>query len=232
MTTRGFKYVWSGPVRIIHWAVFLSVLVLLVTGNYIAHTPSAITPEGEPYDTFFMAQMRFAHFLAAIVFDVAIFASIYLIFFSSFHAPWRILLPTPTNLKRSWIQLKYYWRLSGESVDYEYEDPVDIISFLSFHILAILLMVTGFALYVASYAIDWWWPWLLHLTTDWFVALMGGLKNVRIAHHVMWWLIVIWALIHIYFQIWKTIKFRTGNLDAIVGGYRYNGTVTAQRPRD
>jgi Ni,Fe-hydrogenase I cytochrome b subunit len=48
----------------------------------------------------------------------------------------------------------------------------------------------------------------------------------------MWWLIVIWALVHVYFQIWKTIKFRTGNLDAIVGGYRYNGTTTAQRRHD
>jgi len=25
----------------------------------------------------------------------------------------------------------------------------------------------------------------------------------------------------VYFQLWKTIKFKTGNLDAIIGGYRY-----------
>jgi Ni/Fe-hydrogenase 1 B-type cytochrome subunit len=215
------KYVWSWPVRAVHWTVFLSVAVLLVTGTYIAHTPMYISPTGEPVDTFFMATARFVHLVAAVVFDIAIFVSIYLIFFSVFHAPWRDLLPTPRNLKRFWIQLKYYWRLSGERVEYEYEDPIDIISFLTFHILAILLMFTGFAMYAASYAVNWWWPNLLHLTTDWVVWLMGGLKNVRIAHHAMWWLIVIWILVHIYFQIWKTIKFRTGNVDAIIGGYRY-----------
>lgn len=220
-TDKNIRYVWSGPVRMIHWTVFLSVFVLLITGNYIAHTPSFISPSGEPVVTFFMAQMRFIHFVAAVVFDVAILVSIYLIFFSTFHAPWRDLLPTPKNLKKFWIQLKYYFRLSGERVDYEYGDPIDIISWLSFHILAILLILTGFALYVAQYPINWWWPALLHFATDWVVALFGGLINVRSAHHIMWWLILVWVVIHVYFQLWKTIKFKTGNLDAIIGGYRY-----------
>jgi len=221
MQDTNIKYVWTGTVRIVHWTVFLSVLVLLVTGNYIAHTPSAISPGGEPVDTFFMAQMRFIHFVAAIVFDIAIFVSIYLIFFSTFHAPWKDLLPTPTNLKKFWVQLKYYWRIKGERIEYEYEDPIDIISFLSFHVLALLLMATGFALYAAPYVTDWWWPKFLHLTTDWIVVLLGGLQNVRTAHHIMWWLIVVWVIVHVYFQVWKTVKFKTGNLDAIVGGYRY-----------
>lgn len=221
MANKNIKYVWSGPVRIIHWTVFLSVVVLLITGNYIAHTPGFISPSGEPAESFFMANMRLVHYIAAIVFDVAVLVSIYLIFFSTFHAPWRDLLPTPTNLKRFWTQLKYYIRLSGEQIEYEYEDPIDIISFLSFHILAILLMLTGFALYVVQYATNWWWPALLRLTTDWVVGLLGGLQNVRTAHHVMWWLILAWVIVHVYFQVWKTVKFRTGNLDAIIGGYRY-----------
>ncbi|MFQ5605287.1 MAG: Ni/Fe-hydrogenase, b-type cytochrome subunit [bacterium] len=220
MADRKMKYVWSGTVRIIHWTIFLSVVVLLITGNYIAHTPSFISPDGEPAETFFMAQMRFIHFVAAIVFDVAILLSIYLIFFSTFHAPWKELLPTPRNLKKFWIQLKYYFKLSGENVKYEYEDPIDIISFLSFHILAILLIFTGFALYVVQYAINWWWPALLHFATDWIVALFGGLQNVRSAHHIMWWLILVWFVIHVYFQIWKSIKFKTGNINAIISGYR------------
>jgi Ni/Fe-hydrogenase 1 B-type cytochrome subunit len=215
------KYVWSGPVRFLHWITFLSVLVLLVTGNYIAHTPTYVSPSGEPYQNFFMAQMRFVHFVAAVVFDVAILVSIYLIFFSTFHAPWRDLIPNSTNLKKFWVQLKYYFRLSGEKVDYEYEDPVDIISWLSFHILAVLLMLTGFALYVASFSLDWWWPRFLHLTTDWVVSLFGGLQGTRLAHHIMWWLILVWVVIHVYFQIWKTVKLKTGNIDAIFGGYRY-----------
>jgi Ni/Fe-hydrogenase 1 B-type cytochrome subunit len=223
MDDKNIKYVWSASVRIIHWTVFLSVVVLLVTGIYIAYTPVYISPDGEPVNTFFMAQMRFIHFIAAIVFDIAIFLSIYLIFFSVFRASWKDLLPTPANIKRCWQQLKYYWRLSGDKIRYEYEDPVDIISFLSFHILAILLMFTGFALYVAQYSIEWWWPNFLHITTDWVVVVLGGLKNVRFAHHIMWWLILVWVLVHVYFQVWKTIKFKTGNLDAIIGGYRYNG---------
>ncbi len=59
------------------------------------------------------------------------------------------------------------------------------------------------------------------MVAGWVVALLGGLGNVRTAHHIMWWLVLAWAVIHVYFQVWKTIKFKTGNLDAIVGGYRY-----------
>ncbi len=221
MTDKKIRYVWPASVRIIHWTVFLSVAVLLVTGLYIAYTPAYIAPDGEPVNTFFMAQVRFIHFVAAAVFDVAIFVTIYLIFFSTFRKRWKDLWPTATNLKKFWIQLKFYFRLSGERVRYEYEDPIDIMSFMSFHILAILLMFTGFALYVAQYAINWWWPALLHFTTDWVVDLLGGLKNVRTAHHILWWLILVWVVVHVYFQLWKTIKFKTGNLDAIIGGYRY-----------
>ncbi|MFQ5751133.1 MAG: cytochrome b/b6 domain-containing protein, partial [bacterium] len=144
MADKNIKYVWSGPVRIIHWTVFLSVLVLLLTGNYIAHTPSFISPRGEPVNTFFMAQMRFIHFVAAVVFDVSVLVAIYLIFFSTFHAPWKDLLPTPRNLKKFWIQLKYYFTLSGERIDYEFEDPIDIISFLSFYILRARLLFLSF----------------------------------------------------------------------------------------
>ncbi len=223
MADKNITYVWSASVRIIHWTVFISVIVLLLSGLYIAYTPIYIIPDGEPVGTFFMAQIRFIHFVAAVIFDIAIFVSIYLIFFSVFRAAWRDLLPTAGNFKKFWIQLKYYWRLSGDKIEYEYEDPIDILSFLSFHVLAILLMFTGFALYVASYSVDWWWPDLLHLTTDWVVWLFGGLRNVRTAHHIMWWLILIWVVVHVYFQLWKTIKFKTGNLDAIIGGYRYNG---------
>lgn len=215
------RYVWSGSVRFLHWLVFLSVVVLLITGNYIAHTPTWVKPSGEPFENFFMANMRFIHFVAAIVFDVGIIISIYLIFFSTFHAPWRDLIPTRENLRKAWIQLKYYFRLSGEKVEYEYEDPVDIISWLSFHVLAVLLIFTGFALYVSSFSLNWWWPKLLHITTDWVVILLGGLNGTRIAHHIMWWFILAWIIIHVYFQVWKTIKLKTGNINAIFGGYRY-----------
>jgi Ni/Fe-hydrogenase b-type cytochrome subunit len=221
MADEKIKYVWSAPVRIIHWCVFLSVAVLLVSGLYLAYLPSFISPPGEPVNTFFMAQMRFIHFVAAVVFDICVFISIYLIFFSAFHAPWRELIPSPTNLKKFFIQLKYYFKLSGERIDYEYEDPVDIISFLSFYTLAILLMLTGFALYAAHYTVGGWWHSVLQFYSETVVSIFGGLKAVHNAHHFLWWLILIWVLIHVYFQFWKTIKFKTGNLDAIFGGYRY-----------
>lgn len=221
MNPKEVKYVWSGTVRLLHWVIFLSVVALLITGNYIAHTPTWLKPRGEPFENFFMANMRFIHLTAAVVFDVSVLISIYLFFFSTFHTPWRDLMPTKKNLRNAWVQFKYYFRLSGEKVDYEYHDPVNIISWLSFYILAIFLMFTGFALRASVASLDWWWPKFVHLTTDWVVYLFGGLNGTRVAHHMLWWLILVWVVIHVYFQMWKTIKLKTGNINAIFGGYRY-----------
>ena len=64
--------VWELPVRVTHWVIFASVLVLSVTGYYIGspYYQTAVEPG------FFMGKMRFVHFVAAWVFMLSVAARI------------------------------------------------------------------------------------------------------------------------------------------------------------
>ena len=53
-------YVWELPVRIVHWVIFLSIVVLSFTGYYIYY-PFMISEES---GGFLMATMRFIHEIA------------------------------------------------------------------------------------------------------------------------------------------------------------------------
>ena len=62
---------------------------------------------------------------------------------------------------------------------------------------------------------------VLHLSTDWTLAVFGGNMGVRIAHHVMMWWIIAWAIFHIYYQVWRTIFWREGDIAIVFGGEKF-----------
>ena len=63
MQTSTQKYLgikeWSASMRINHWAVAISIFILIVTGFYIAHPFTIYT--GETVNKFFMGNVRFVH---------------------------------------------------------------------------------------------------------------------------------------------------------------------------
>ncbi|MBI3584724.1 MAG: cytochrome b/b6 domain-containing protein [Nitrospinae bacterium] len=221
MAQKELIYVYTNTWRILHWIVFFATIGLSITGYYIA-APYFWGIPGEAANTFTMANMRFLHFLCAnLYFGVAFIIGTYITFFSTYHAHWKDMLPSPKNIKGGWIQFKYYWRLKGERTDYMWVDPVDGFIFLLFHILFLHQLITGFALYVPAYLTKWWWPTLLHLTTDWIYWIYSDLQGIRFWHHLGLWCIITLFIIHVYLQIWKTIKLKNSNIASIFGGYRY-----------
>ena len=58
-------YIWEVPVRVTHWVIVATIIVLTVTGAYIAD-PFLIPPGGSV-----MMSVRFVHMLAAFVFLAA-----------------------------------------------------------------------------------------------------------------------------------------------------------------
>ncbi len=81
---------WSASMRINHWAVAVSIFVLIVTGFYIAD-PFTIS-KGETVYKFFMGNVRFVHILFGVFLIFLSLWRLYLAFFSSFHADWRDFL--------------------------------------------------------------------------------------------------------------------------------------------
>ena len=98
-------YVWEFPVRLTHWVNFLAIVVLSFTGYYIG-TPFSQAPAGE---FFYMATMRFIHFVAAYVFTVSVLLRIYWAFVGNEYSRWREFLPFWGQRRRDLVGCVYYY---------------------------------------------------------------------------------------------------------------------------
>lgn len=210
----------SGIRRLVHWANALSIVVCAITGIYIA---DPFYSANIPYLT---AWNRAIHLYGAVVLDVSLLVIMYFYFFSTVERPVEALIPSRNNLIRLQESfLNFITFNTRKRFDSSLPDPFNALLFLILHGLVAAQLFTGLQLYVAGlesgYSIvGTWWPGLMHLTTDWTQAVFGGLGAVRLVHHAMLYPIVAWALLHIYYEVWRTIAWREGDITIAFGGYK------------
>jgi Ni/Fe-hydrogenase 1 B-type cytochrome subunit len=214
--------------RIIHWVNAISMIVAIITGFYIAD-PYYQTFIADPaVDKYVMAWNRWGHFIVAIIFDVTSIIIVYLYFFSRFEKPYKKLLPTPKNIKEFFQVLVNLLTLNRvKTFDSAKNDSFNVVNFTIFHLLLIWMLLTGLQLYVHGLAsgissIGAWWPWILHVATDWVIPVCGGtLMDVRILHHYTMWLIIVWVVFHIYYEVWRTVFWNEGDIAIVFGGEKF-----------
>jgi len=233
----GYKQVkrMTPAMRIIHWVNVLSMIVAVITGLYIAEPYyQTLIAEGA-VDKYVMAWNRWGHFMVAIIFDVTSIIVAYLYFFSRFEKSYKKVLPTGANIKEFFEVLLNLVTLNRrKKFDSTHSDSFNTVYFTIFHLLLAWMLLTGLQLYVhglgsGQSSIGTWWPWMLHLVTDWTVpashAILGGAKatimDVRIVHHYTMWFILTWVVFHIYYQVWRTIFWKEGDIAIVVGGSKF-----------
>jgi Ni/Fe-hydrogenase 1 B-type cytochrome subunit len=226
----------TAAMRTIHWVNAISMVVAIVTGLYIA-APYYQTLIAEPaVDKYVMAWNRWGHFIVAIIFDVTSIIVAYLFFFSRFEKPILKLLPTPKNIKEFFEVLINLLTLNRrKNFDSSHADSFNTVYFTIFHLLLALMLFTGLQLYVHGLesglsSIGSWWPWILHVATDWTIpfssqvvgtSAMPNIMDVRILHHYTMWFIIVWVVFHIYYQVWRTIFWQEGDIAIVFGGTKF-----------
>ena len=217
----------TGTMRIVHWLNAICMVVAVITGLYIGH-PYYQTFIADPaVDKYVMAWNRWGHFIVAIIFDVTAILIAYLYFFSRFEKPYKKLIPTWTNIKEFFeVFLNLITFNRRKNFDSSHSDSYNIVFFTIFHLLLVFMLLSGLQLYVHGLAsgissIGAWWPAMLHLATDWTLEVFGGNMGVRIAHHTSMYLILVWVMCHIYYQVWRTIFWREGDISIVVGGSKF-----------
>lgn len=217
----------TGTMRIIHWLNAICMVVAVITGLYIGHPYYQSFIADPAVDKYVMAWNRWGHFIVAIIFDVTAVLIGYLYFFSRFEKPYKKLIPTIKNIVEFcevFLNLITFNR--RKKFDSSHSDSYNIVFFTIFHLLLIFMLFTGLQLYVQGLAsgissIGSWWPSMLHLTTDWTLNVFGGNMGVRIAHHTSMYLILVWVMCHIYYQIWRTIFWKEGDIAIVIGGSKF-----------
>ncbi len=216
---RVFRRTWWW--RFFHWMNALSIVTCTLTGIYIAKPFfTADIPD-------LMAWIRAFHFYAAIILDVSVLALAYLYFFSRVDRGALQILPTRSNFVSLWegfLNLVLFNR--RKRFDSSRPDSWNAMWFTILHLLVLFQMFTGFQLYVEAESgglssIGSWWPSLLHTTTDWTLSVFGSASGVRTVHLITMYFIIGWAFCHIYYEIWRTIMWREGDIGIAFGGYKF-----------
>ncbi len=235
----GYKKVerMTGAMRLIHWVNFFSMIVAIATGLYIG-APYYQTLIAEPaVHKYVMAWNRWGHFIVAIIFDVTSIIVAYLYFFSRFEKPYKKVLPTGKNIKEFFAVLMNLITLNrSKNFDSSHSDSFNTVYFTIFHLLLALMLFTGLQLYVQGLesglsSIGTWWPALLHAVTDWTIPFshaingssngVASIMDVRIVHHRIMWVIIVWVVFHIYYQVWRTIYWQEGDISIAFGGSKF-----------
>ena len=228
----GYKKVerMNGAMRSIHWVNVISMIVAVITGLYIAHPYYQTFMAEGAVDKYVMAWNRWGHFIVAIIFDVTSIVVLYLTFATRFlkTKPYEKDLVNKSNIVEFFeVALNLLTLNRRKKFNSSHLDSFNAVYFTIFHILLAWMLLTGLQLYVHGLgsglsSIGSWWPWMLHLITDWTIPASGGtLMDVRISHHLtMWWLLA-WVAFHIYYQVWRTIFWQEGDISIVVGGSKY-----------
>ncbi|CAM3953296.1 Ni/Fe-hydrogenase, b-type cytochrome subunit [Shewanella aquimarina] len=208
-------FIFSAAIRIFHWLRALSILVLVITGFYIAW-PFLVAPSNS--DVLVQGWVRFAHLIFGFVLCAITLARAYLFFFSKSDIERRSFKDvTSVN---SWIvQLKSYLWMGHLDKKGVY-GPLQFVTYFAVSVIAALICITGLALYANVYHLG--LGGMLADMAAWLTGAMGGLAQVRIWHHYFTWVFIIFVVIHVYMAVWTGIRFKHNSVDSIVSGYDYH----------
>jgi len=223
--------------RLNHWVVAFSMVAAVITGLYIGHPYYQSFIADPAVGKYVMAWNRWVHFIVAIIFDVSSIVIAYLYFFSRFEKPYKKLIPNKQNIQEFGEVLLNLLTLNRRKrFDSTHSDSFNTVFFLIFHLMLAWMLLTGLQLYVHGLesglsSIGNWWPWMLHLVTDWTIPvssfLVGSasptptIMDVRIVHHITMWLVLSWIAFHIYYQVWRTIFWKEGDIGIVVSGSKF-----------
>ncbi|MDR1975641.1 MAG: Ni/Fe-hydrogenase, b-type cytochrome subunit [Campylobacteraceae bacterium] len=211
---------YTASTRWVHWIRFFSIIALTVTGFYIAYVFVAPEVSSEP-TLFLQAKMRMVHEIFGFILIAITIYKTYIFFFDKSKVEKLEIVSAKDFVSpKAWIaQIKYYLFLGEHPRLKGVYNPLQFAAYVMLYLMVALLSLTGLILYVHIYHDG--LGGALYPIMRWFEALMGGLANVRVIHHIAMWVVLIFVPVHIYMVIFNSIKGKEGALDAVVSGLKF-----------
>jgi Ni/Fe-hydrogenase 1 B-type cytochrome subunit len=202
-------YVWQLPVRITHWVTAGCIVVLSLTGGYIAD-PFLIPPGGSV-----MTTVRLIHMIAAITLVASgLLRTVWLLVGNRF-ARWSAFFPT-SRLQATEVfrQAGFYLFVRKEIPRILGHNQLAAAAYLVLWFLLLVETVTGFALdgLIGSEPGATGFGWLRELL---------GPQAIRLIHHLSMWAILAIALFHVYSSVLVDHLERNGLMASIFSGYKF-----------
>ena len=202
-------YVWQVPVRITHWVIVGCIVMLSITGAYIAD-PFLIPAGGNV-----MTTVRVIHILTAFVFLAAgVVRTIWLLAGNRF-ARWSAFIPTSKNQATELFrQAGYYAFLRRELPKVLGHNQLAATAYLALFGLLLIETITGFALDGIGGAQP------AGMIFGWLSDFLGP-QFLRLVHHLCMWAILAIAIFHIYSCVLVDHIEKNGLMSSIFSGYKF-----------
>lgn len=212
-------YVYEGPLRAWHWLNAICIIVLCVTGYLIAEPPPSVP--GEASENFLMGYIRMVHFAAGQIMAVLMIGRIYWAFAGNSHSRQVFLIPIWSGRWWSevWHEIRWYAFVAKAPKKYIGHNPLAQLAMFFLFVLPVLFQIcTGFALYAEGAGTDSGW----YAAFGWVFGVFGyDSFAVHTYHHVGMWVIIIFALVHIYAAFREDVMSRQSLISTMVSGWRY-----------
>jgi len=213
--THNRQLIFSPAIRIFHWLRVMSILILVITGFYISW-PFLVAPATN--DIQVQSYIRFAHLVFGFLLTAITIVRAYLFFFAKSDIERRSFKDVVSV--NSWIKnLKSYLWMGHLNKAGVY-GPLQFMTYLVISLMVVLICITGLVLYANVYHQG--MGGAMFGAANWITAQMGGLAWVRMVHHYLTWVFIIFTLVHVYMAVWCGIRFKHNSVDSIVSGYDYH----------
>jgi Ni/Fe-hydrogenase 1 B-type cytochrome subunit len=204
-------YVWEWPVRVTHWLIAASIVVLSATGIYIGR-PFVIS-----HSPTFMATVKAVHSYAAIVFTLAVLSRIAWMFVGNTYARWYNFIPIHRHRRKGLVgTFEFYIFLLRKPPGYVGHNPLAGMTYVLVFLLYFVMIGAGFALYSASAPVG--SPMRVF---QFLIPLFGGLQPARWIHHVVMWLLLGFAVHHVYSSVLMSQVEANATTESIFSGYKF-----------
>jgi Ni/Fe-hydrogenase 1 B-type cytochrome subunit len=207
-------YVWEWPVRLSHWLIVGSIVVLAITGIYIGN-PFLPVP-GEATRHFVMGLIKSIHFVAAMVFTLAVVSRLLWMFAGNPYARWNQFIPTTVaRMKGIWNTASFYAFLKRDSPSFVGHNPLAGAVYTVVFFLYISMIVTGLAMAAANAHVG-----SLLESFQFLIPWFGGLQLARFLHHIGMWLIIGFSAHHVWSSFLVGSVEKSSLIDSIFTGYK------------
>jgi Ni/Fe-hydrogenase 1 B-type cytochrome subunit len=208
-------YVWEAPVRITHWLIALSIVVLSATGLYIGHP--FISVSGPAGQRFVMGWAKVIHGYAAYVFMTAVLVRMIWMFTGNKYAHWDKFIPVhPTRRRGLWPTTRFYLFGLRKPPGFVGHNPLAGLAYVLVFGLYFMAIATGLVMRGTSAGVDSPLRWF----ADW-APLFGGLQTARWIHHVVMWLLLGFAVHHVYSSVLMSTIEANATMESIFSGYKF-----------
>ncbi len=212
-------YEFSYWLRITHWVRALAIVILTVSGFYIAYP--FISPAhsgGEPV-LFLNALFRSWHVIFGFMLIAVTIGKFYLFIFDKQSKPERDSFWDFINPK-VWIQqIGYYLLITKHPHGKGVYNPLQFMAYVGVYVAIVMISLTGLILYVHVYH-EGMGGFLFDFMRS-LEVMMGGLAFVRELHHIFMWIFIIFLPIHVYLAVFNSVHGKQGAMDSIISGYRW-----------